>query len=79
MSKLFSVIIPFYRKHEYIYETIDSILNQTYQNFEILIIHDDPLDDKIDDILNLKKKDQRIKVISNQKNIGKNVNLKKIK
>ena len=70
MSKLVSVIIPFYRKHEYIYETIDSILNQTYQNFEILIIHDDPLDDKIDDILNLKKKDQRIKVISNQKNIG---------
>lgn len=70
MSKLVSVIIPFYRKHEYIYETIDSILNQTYQNFEILIIHDDPLDEKINNILNLKTKDERIKVISNQKNIG---------
>jgi len=70
MSKLVSVIIPFYKKHEYIYETIDSILNQTYQNFEILIIHDDPLDEKINNILNLKTKDERIKVISNQKNLG---------
>lgn len=70
MSKLVSIIIPFYKKHEYIYETIDSILNQTYQNFEILIIHDDPLDEKINNILNLKTKDERIKVISNQKNLG---------
>ena len=38
---LVSVIIPYFKKKEYIEETLKSILNQTYKNFEIIIIYDD--------------------------------------
>ena len=38
---LVSVIIPYFKKMEYIEETLKSILNQTYKNFEIIIIYDD--------------------------------------
>ena len=36
-----SVIIPYYKKKKYINRAVNSILNQTYKNFEIIIIYDD--------------------------------------
>ena len=43
---LVSIIMPFYKKKKYILNSIKSILNQTYKNFEIIIIYDDTnLDD----------------------------------
>ena len=38
---LVSVIIPYYKKRNFVRDTIDSVINQTYDNFEILIIYDD--------------------------------------
>ena len=38
---LVSVIIPFYKKTKYIHETVSSILKQTYENIEIVIVYDD--------------------------------------
>jgi len=38
---LISIIIPYYRKKKYFQETIRSILNQTYKNYEVIIIYDD--------------------------------------
>ena len=38
---LISVIIPYYKKKEYIISSINSVLNQTYKNLEIIIIYDD--------------------------------------
>ena len=38
---LVSVIIPYYQKRKFISETINSALNQSYKNLEILIIYDD--------------------------------------
>ena len=36
-----SVIMPYYKKRDFIHESIESILKQTYKDFEIIIIYDD--------------------------------------
>ena len=46
-----SVIIPYFKKKKYIKKSIKSVLLQTYQNFEIILIYDD--EDK--DELNIRK------------------------
>ena len=38
---LISVIIPYFKKKEYIAATLKSVLSQTYKNLEIIIIYDD--------------------------------------
>lgn len=44
MEPLVSVCIPAYNNAEYIKDTIDSILNQTYQNIELVIVDDNSKD-----------------------------------
>tara|TARA_B100002051_G_C16528528_1_gene531473 strand:+ start:78 stop:815 length:738 start_codon:yes stop_codon:yes gene_type:complete len=68
--KLVSVIIPYFKKKKYIGDTINSILNQTYNNFEIIIIYDDPEKKDLDYIEKLSHSDFRIKLIINEKNLG---------
>ena len=65
--KLVSVIIPVYNVENYIARTIDSVLNQTYSNFELLIIDDESPDRSIE--IALQFDDPRIKII-HQKNRG---------
>jgi len=67
---LVSVIIPFYKKHQFLKSAIESILNQTYQHFEIIIVHDDPQDSNFKLVEEIKKLDQRILILRNKKNIG---------
>jgi teichuronic acid biosynthesis glycosyltransferase TuaG len=67
---LISIIIPYYKKKIFIQKTINSILNQTYKNFEILIIYDDTNRSDLKIINKIKKKDKRIRLIINKKNIG---------
>lgn len=74
---MISVIVPVYNIEGYIEKCIDSILNQTYQNFELLLI-DDGSTDKSGVICDLlEKKDSRIKVfhkenggVSSARNLG---------
>ena len=49
---LVSVIIPYYRKKNHIKKTLKSVLDQTFQDFEIILVYDDP---NSDDLLFLKK------------------------
>lgn len=55
----------------YVHQSIDSILNQTYQNFELLIAVDNPLNEPVVHYLQCKRQeDKRISVIINSHNIG---------
>ena len=38
---LVSIIIPYYKKKEFLKKSLSSVLEQTYKNFEIIIIYDD--------------------------------------
>lgn len=67
INPLISVILPVYNAQEYLKESIDSILNQTYKNFEFIIINDGSID-KSEEIV-LSYNDSRIKYFS-QKNLG---------
>ena len=65
-----SVIIPYYKKKDYIKSTIKSVLNQTFKNFEIIVVYDDKDRNDLLYLNEIKKTDKRIKIILNSKNIG---------
>lgn len=65
-----SVIIPFYKKHRTLKRAIKSVLDQSNQNFEIIIIHDDPNDQDIDFMNSILNLDSRIKILKNNNNLG---------
>jgi len=67
---LVSIIIPYFKKKDYILDAINSILNQTYQNFEIIIVYDDTDKSELSLIHKIQKVDKRIKVLINKKNLG---------
>lgn len=68
MSKI-SVIIPVYNAEEYISECLESVLEQTHKNFEIICVNDGSKDDSLSILNAYAKIDKRIKVIS-QENQG---------
>ena len=59
-----------YNNEESITESIGSILNQTYQDFEFLIVDDCSTDLTYEKLKDIEKTDERIKLYQNQKNIG---------
>tara|TARA_B100000787_G_C16193795_1_gene299279 strand:+ start:2366 stop:3106 length:741 start_codon:yes stop_codon:yes gene_type:complete len=67
---LVSIIIPYYKKKLYIEEAINSAIGQTFQDIEIIIVFDDPEGNDLPYIKKISKKDERIKLIVNDKNIG---------
>jgi len=72
-----SVIMSVYNGEKYLEEAIKSILDQTFQDFEFLIV-DDGSSDRTPLILDeYKRKDQRIRIIKNPENIGLTKSLNK--
>lgn len=67
-NSLVSIVIPSYNHEKYISETIESVLNQTYQNFEIVITDDGSSDNTVDIIK--KFSDSRIKLFVFEENKG---------
>ncbi|MEN6379639.1 MAG: glycosyltransferase family 2 protein [Methanofastidiosum sp.] len=65
-----SVILPVYNSTKYLEECIDSILNQTFDNFELIIIDDLSTDNSREIITRKKRENNRIVFIKNKKNLG---------
>lgn len=72
MKDLISVIIPVYNTEKYLHRCIDSVLNQTYQNLEIILVDDGSPDNCPQICDEYAKKDKRVKVI-HQENMGQSV------
>lgn len=64
-----SVIVPAYNAEKYISETIESVLGQTYQDFELIILNDGSKDKTPEIVQQYASKDQRIQLI-NKPNTG---------
>jgi len=62
---LVSVIIPTYNTEKFIGECLDSVINQTYKNYEIIVINDGSTDDTLNILREYEKKYDFIKVIDN--------------
>lgn len=67
---LVSIITPLYNSEQYIERTIQSVLNQTYENWELLIVDDCSTDNGYKIVQELADKDNRIKLFKNEKNSG---------
>lgn len=78
-----SIIVPVYNVEKYITDCLDSIINQSDDNFEVLIVDDNSVDKSGEICDEYAKKDSRIKVIHNQTNLGvsasRNIALSKVK
>ncbi len=70
MNNLVSIITPSYNSKRFIKDTIDSILAQTYQNWEMIVVDDCSKDDSATYIKELIKDEERIKLITLEKNVG---------
>lgn len=67
---LISVVMPNFNGHRFVEQAIDSVLSQTYQNFELLIVDDCSKDDSLQLIKRKTQNDKRIRVIALEQNRG---------
>jgi len=67
-SNLVSVIIPTHNRAEYLIETINTVLSQTYKNLEIIVINDYSSDKTLEILNSLNI--QNLHIISNKENLG---------
>jgi len=83
MEPLVSIITPCYNSEKYIRQTIESVLKQTYKNFEMIIVDDISTDKSVEIIKEYQKKDSRIKLFEAKEKIGasgaRNLALRKMK
>ena len=67
---LVSVVLPYFKKKEFIKNTINSIIKQSYKNFELILIYDDPDKSDLKYVKKILKNIKRKKIIINNINIG---------
>lgn len=68
MDIQFSVVIPLYNKEKYVAQTLKSVVGQTYQNFEIIVVNDCSTDNSLGVVQAIE--DSRIKIIEHSENKG---------
>lgn len=70
MDKLISIILPTYNGSKWLRRAIESVQNQTYTNWELLVIDDGSIDNSAQIVTDLVQKDARIIYIKNEQNLG---------
>jgi teichuronic acid biosynthesis glycosyltransferase TuaG len=70
MNELVSIIIPTYNTEKFIGDTLQSVQNQTYQNWEMILVDDASTDRTVSVIEEFAKNDSRIKLFKLEKNSG---------
>ena len=66
MENLVSIILPVYNAEKFLRQCVQSILNQTYKNFELLLVNDGSKDNSLQICQELAQKDDRIRVFNKQ-------------
>ncbi|WP_214804245.1 MULTISPECIES: glycosyltransferase family 2 protein [unclassified Exiguobacterium] len=69
-NSLVSIIMPTYNSEEFVKESINSVINQTYNNFELIIIDDSSKDNTVKVVTEMMKNDNRINLITLPNNSG---------
>ena len=69
-ENLISVIIPVYNGEKYLSECLESVLNQTYQNLEIIIVNDGSTDNTKSIVEDYSRRDSRILLLNNEESRG---------
>lgn len=69
-NPLVSILTTAYNRQEFIAEAIESVLNSTYQNWELIIVDDGSKDNTVTIAKTYEAKDPRIKIYINEKNLG---------
>ena len=70
MEALVSIITPTFNSGKFISETILSVQNQTYQNWEMIIVDDGSSDNTIEIVKQIAKQDSRIQFFPQKQNVG---------
>jgi teichuronic acid biosynthesis glycosyltransferase TuaG len=70
MKEMTSIITPLYNSEEFIKDTVDSVLSQTYTNWEMIIVDDASTDKSVAIIQELIDGDDRVKLLRLSKNVG---------
>lgn len=68
-SNLVSIVLPVYNGADHISESIESVLKQTYQNWELIVVDDCSTDNTPEIIENFRKSDSRIRILRNERNL----------
>lgn len=67
---LITVVMPNYNGHRFVEQAIDSVLDQSYQNFELIVVDDCSTDDSLQLIQQKAQSDERIRIITLEHNVG---------
>ena len=66
VSDTVSVIIPVYNSQEYIDRCVSSVLKQTYNNIEVILVNDGSTDGSLGKCESWKKKDRRVRILDKE-------------
>lgn len=70
LQPLISVLLPVYNGEKFLAEAVQSVLNQTLSDFELICINDGSTDKSLNILKRFAKKDKRVFILNNPKNIG---------